>query len=516
MEKNNFDALRLSQGNCKRNPSQNFGNQKSDGLLDTIQKDIAFFLYPPKSSLKDFSFDATQKRSTILLAVSGGVDSQVMLHSVYSMKEIFSFDLHVVTVNHNIRSYEESKSDADLVFEYCTKELNLGCKIITIEPGEIYQNEKVRNRGVEEAARFVRYTSIMKYANELGTRFVFFAHNRDDQLETLLQHFLQGSCAGISGYSSSGIRQMGTYPFSNKEENSAKQLMVFRPLLNVSRCDIESYARLHSIPYNTDSTNDELLYYRNKIRHKLIPLLNEHFIGWDTGILNGGKKAFYEAHFIDELSKKLRWQLNKDARIDASVFYSQGYPVRIRALYKALEKIGVRDRIPFAIVHACAEGQRRVEGFGLEMFQQKGTLVIRKLDKISADEANFSLKITECGVYSTKHGLFEVKDTVEKTTVFADTDSGDYYMGEFMLPLTIRSKKAGDKIRTAQGTHKTVKKIFSEWGVDRNHRPLLPIIEQKGELKCLCGSPYGYKNWHVKYDTSELDKTVFVRFIRIN
>ncbi len=516
MEKKHFDALRLSQGNSERNPSQDFGNQKSDGLLDTMKKDIALFLYPPKSSLEDFSFDATQKQSTILLAVSGGVDSQVMLHSVYSMKEIFSFDLHVVTVNHNIRGYEESKGDADLVFDYCSKELKLECKIITIEPGEIKRVEKVRKRGIEEAARFVRYTSIMQYAYELDATFVFCAHNKDDQLETLLQHFLQGASAGISGYSSSGIQQMCTYPFSNMDNKSEQKLMLFRPLLNVPRCNIESYAHTYSIPYNTDSTNGELLYYRNKIRHKLIPVLNDYFQGWDTGILNGAKKAFYEAHFIDELSKKLPWKISKDARIEAHIFYSQGYPVRVRALYKALESIGVRDRIPYAIVRACAEGQKRIEGFGLEIFQQKGTLVIRKLDKISADEADFSLKITELGTYSTKHGLFEVKATVEKTATFADTESGDYYMGEFMLPLTIRSKKAGDKIRTAQGTHKTVKKIFSEWGVDRKHRSLLPIIEQNGELKCLCGSPYGYKNWYVKHDTSEQAEIVSVRFIRIN
>ncbi len=503
-----------SQGSYSKAPSHAFDSKEKDILLHTVKKDIASFLYSSQSFVKDFVLKTTDKKSiTLLLAVSGGVDSQVMLHCLHTLKDFFGYELTVVTVNHNIRSFDESKADADIVFTYCKNTLKIPCEIITIEPGTVAALATKRDRGIEEAARFIRYTNIRKHAKKVHADVVLFAHNKDDHLETLVLHFLQGSSAGVSGFASSGIRQISTFPNYDESDIDDKSLVLFRPLLRVSRKYIESYATMNKVPYRDDSSNTDIAYYRNRIRHKLIPVLDEWFNGWQTGVVSGSEKAYQESLFVNSFANSLEWQkINTGVKIRCKDFFSQGYPVRVRLLYRGFELAGLKAKISYNIIKACSEGQRYIEYAGLEVFQNNGYLIIRKKEIVPED---FLLDIAICGVYKTQYGSFEIKPIVEKNTFFADTESGYYYLGEFNLPLRIRSKKPGEVILTAQGCHKSVKKIFSEWRVDVQHRPLIPVVEHKGEAIGIFGSLYGYKNWIVKQNYTEQDK-VSVQFIRNN
>ncbi len=511
MVRENLKTLgNISQGCASKNPSQTFNVKKENVLLRSVKKNLAFFFYSSKSPVKDFVSKKSSKEFKILLAVSGGVDSQVMLHSLHSLLQSFNFSLSVVTVNHNIRDFDESKKDADLVYNYCTTFLDLPCKIITIEPKKIEKLQMQRGRGIEEAARFERYTTIEKYAKSIQADVVFFAHNKDDQLETLLQHFLQGASAGISGFASSGIRQCSKYPSLDSSGKSQQNLYLFRPLLSVSRKNIEDYAHLFDVPFREDSTNAEITYFRNKIRHKLIPVLQEYFTGWDTGILNGSEKALQEALFIENLASKISWTVKEDVRMKVSDFLSQGFPVRVRLLYEGIELAGFDGKIPYDIIRCAAEGRKRAEGLGLEIYHKNNYIIIRK---IQAAQPNFDILINALGGYKTEFGTFDVKPAVEKCVTSADTERGHYYVGAFCLPMRIRSKISGDTILSAQGTHKSVKKIFSEWRVDIRHRTIVPIIESEGSLKCILGLPYGYKNWYVKQNKAEQEQ-VSVWFTR--
>ncbi len=505
-----------AQGEFFLNASQNFYTKMKNPFLLSIKENIDLLLSNQKRNAKDSIFNNTTKNSLrVLLAVSGGVDSQVMLHSVFSLQKYFGYCIDVVTVNHNLRPHDESKADADLVCNYCKEALGVHCEVITIEQNEILALEKKRKQGIEEAARFVRYTNIENYAKSIQADVVFFAHNYDDQLETLIQHFLQGASAGISGFASSGIRQMTEFPRLEKNDSSTSEIMLFRPMLTSSREKIEAYAKENNVPFNTDKTNNEIIYLRNRIRHILIPVLNEHFTGWDSSIINGGKKALQEALFIQELSENIHWENEEGVKTKASEFYSHGYPVRVRSLYKAFEIAGVKGRVSYDIVHAAVSGQKRVEGAGIEIFQRNGFLFVRNKENEKYQKGSFYLEVNACGLYKTEYGTFEVKPTVEKPNKYADTERGDYCVGEYNLPLVIRSKLPGDKVLTAQGTHKLIKKIFSEWHVDTRYRLALPCIEYKGELVCIWGSLYRYNNWYVKQEIIEQD-SVCVRFVRNN
>ncbi len=482
----------------------------NDTLVYEIKKHIQFYI-PHVLNNNDVN-----KAIHIALAVSGGVDSQVMLHAMHKLACASNIHLSVISINHNIRGEDESRNDVQLVENYCKDVLKINCTIVTLEKGYIKALSNDRQRGIEDAARHERYLQIQRYAVEQMVDYVFFAHNRDDQLETLVQHFLQGSCAGISGTASAGILQYTKYPIQdiNKNDNT---LMLFRPLLSISRTIIEEYAEKNNIPFCIDSTNEDCLYYRNRIRHRLIPVLYENFIGWDTGVLNGAEKAYEEHLFIDSCTKELKWELGNDVRIEKEKFFNLGYPVRVRLLYKGFSIAGIQGRIPYKLVQSCAKGQKRVQGAGIEIFQNKEYIIIRKAFQKAEDtyrEAFNDIVITECGEYKTNTGTFLVQ--VQKPQKLADTEIGEFYIGEFSLPILIRKKNEGDKIKTADGKHKTIKKIFSQWRVTIEDRHRIPVFEHNGQLQCIFAQLYGYPNWYVKRSENNSDETVAIYFKRNN
>ncbi len=489
--------------------------------LNVVPTDI--FLQDVKKNLEKnipsvFNNIVCNEKIKVLLAVSGGVDSQVMLHAIYTLSQEYNIDIHVVSVNHNIRDKDESKRDTLLVSDYCKNILKVPCEIKTVAPGYIRSLSKERGRGIEDAARFARYNIIRDLARDYNAQYVFFAHNRDDQLETLVQHFLQGCSAGISGTASAGILPVIEFPLI--DETYVEQVLTLcRPLLTISRSRIEEYAESFSIPFCFDSSNNECAYYRNKIRHMLIPVLKEHFKGWDTAVLNGAEKALEEHSFIEECVKKVSWQVEPEVKMKLQDFLALGFPVRVRLLYKGFSLAGIKARIPYTLVKRSAQGQKRVECSTVEVFHKNEYIIIKKkLASNKEDDIDLfeDISIDACGEYTTSIGTFNIQEQVQKSFKITDTESGEYYIGKFHLPLVIRSKKSGDKILTADNKHKSIKKIFSQWRVDIEHRQIIPLFEQHGELTCIFAELFGYPNWYVKQNITDNKKTVFIRFKRNN
>lgn len=205
------------------------------------------------------------------VAVSGGADSICLLTCLFEILEKKDAEkkLMVITVNHNIREESETKGDALFVSEYC-KKLGVECKIVEINRGEVFITEKTRCGGTEDAARFLRYKIFEQEIAENNLDYVCLAHNENDNLETILMRFFQGS--GKSG---------------EIEEERGRFL---RPLLKCSRNEIEDFLKERKLQWRTDSTNFDNNYLRNKIRNILVPVLNENFEGWKTALLHGVEK----------------------------------------------------------------------------------------------------------------------------------------------------------------------------------------------------------------------------------
>ncbi|MFC1562928.1 tRNA lysidine(34) synthetase TilS, partial [candidate division KSB1 bacterium] len=191
-----------------------------------------------------------EKRDRILIACSGGVDSTVLLDLLYRIKDKYVLKLKIIHFNHCLRG-RESDGDERFVEEFA-KRYNL--EVIT-EKGEVRESLAGKRYSIEEKARILRYDFFERVLKKEGFDKIATGHNADDQAETIIMNFIKG----YSLESLKGIKEV--------RDN------YIRPLIIFTRDEIDNYATFRNIDYVVDSTNIEIKYVRNRIRHKLLPLL---------------------------------------------------------------------------------------------------------------------------------------------------------------------------------------------------------------------------------------------------
>ncbi|MBR4583857.1 MAG: tRNA lysidine(34) synthetase TilS [Bacteroidales bacterium] len=202
-----------------------------------------------KTKVKDIiSSYGVPKGTRLLCAVSGGIDSIVMLHLLNEM----NYECVVAHCNFKLRG-EESDGDEQFVRQMCEK-LFVPCFVNVFDTHK-YADET--GLSIQMAARKLRYDWFYELAEKENCQYIALAHNSDDQAETAILNIVRGT--GIRGVS-------GMKPLLGK---------LFRPLIEVSRADIAQISADDKIPYHDDSTNATTKYARNKVRHLVLPLLQE-------------------------------------------------------------------------------------------------------------------------------------------------------------------------------------------------------------------------------------------------
>ena len=200
-----------------------------------------------------------EKDDYVLAGVSGGADSVCMLRILAALQKEWGFSLEAVHVEHGIRG-EESVQDAVFVERLC-EEMDVPLQLYHVQALDYAKEHKL---GLEEAARILRYDCYRRAAKKSGGSKVkvALAHHADDNAETVLFQMVRGS--GIDGMS--GMRP---------KRELVQGVSVVRPLLNVTRDEIEVYLKKEGQAYCVDSTNTDVTYSRNKIRHRILPMLAE-------------------------------------------------------------------------------------------------------------------------------------------------------------------------------------------------------------------------------------------------
>jgi tRNA(Ile)-lysidine synthase len=190
------------------------------------------------------SFKNLTRSGHYLIAVSGGVDSMVLLHSMISQ----GYTVAVAHVNYGLRG-EASDLDEKLVREWCAEHtINLH-----IKKTNTLEFAKEQKLSIQEAARIIRYDWFNELMQANGYKKLLTAHHLNDSIETFFINFLRGT----------GIRGLKGIP----EESE----MVLRPFLKLSSAEIREYAAANAIPFREDATNAEDKYLRNSIRHHVVP-----------------------------------------------------------------------------------------------------------------------------------------------------------------------------------------------------------------------------------------------------
>jgi tRNA(Ile)-lysidine synthase len=224
--------------------------------------------------LKTFFDETARPGQTLLVGLSGGLDSCVLLHALVAAREHLSLRLKALHVNHGI------SPNAALWAEFC-ETLCRGYDV----PFSAVAVDVPRDSGlgIEAAAREARYRVLL--AEDADA--VVLAHHRDDQAETLLLQLLRG--AGIKGLAAMPARSEGTPA-------------VWRPLLDVSRRQLHDYAMQHGLQWIEDESNLDLAYDRNFLRHRVLPAMAERFPACGTTLARSAAHFAEAAELLDEVA----------------------------------------------------------------------------------------------------------------------------------------------------------------------------------------------------------------------
>ena len=300
--------------------------------------------------------------SIILVAASAGPDSTALLSVLHETKDN-RFDLEAAHINHHLRG-EESDLDELWITEFCRQR---GIPLV-VESGSLDEGQ-VRERGIEAAARSVRYQLLRRIRTRIGADCIATGHQMNDQAETLLMRLTDGS--GID-------RLQGIRPVTRDG--------IIRPLLSVARHQIDDYLAAHEIRPRHDRSNDDLRFRRNRIRNEVLPLLqtlNPRIVETlsETARQARGQARIIEEH-LDELA--VNWIRGENH----TTFHVQSLPSEpwaaealvlreIRRLHPAgrdITKAGLRD-----IVRAIPGLGRRTISRDVEILRRSDRVTIRRI-----------------------------------------------------------------------------------------------------------------------------------------
>lgn len=197
-----------------------------------------------------------KKGDTLVVGVSGGADSLALLAILHALSPTLDLKLHVAHLNHQLR--KEADADAEFVAEIA----QAWQLPITIEKIDVAKLAKGNGQSLEDAARNARYRFLGEIAKTLHAQKIAVGHNADDQVETVLLHFMRG--AGIKGLG-------GMHPDTPLANDN--NLRIIRPLLNTPRAEIDAFCRSQNLNPRFDASNADEHFTRNKIRHSLLPML---------------------------------------------------------------------------------------------------------------------------------------------------------------------------------------------------------------------------------------------------
>lgn len=205
-----------------------------------------------KETIKQHKLIHTGDR--ILVALSGGADSVCLLDCLHKLSGDLGISVFAAHVHHGLRG-KDADDDEAFVRKFCG-DRNIPLYVRHFDIRALAAETKT---GLEEAGRNARYSYFKELRDKYGFDKIATAHHSGDNVETVLMRLMRGT----------GPLGLGGIPYVNQD--------IIRPLLDVSRQDVEDYCKIQHLSFRTDLTNFETDYTRNKVRHELIPLIEEKF-----------------------------------------------------------------------------------------------------------------------------------------------------------------------------------------------------------------------------------------------
>ena len=387
--------------------------------------------------------------SRVLCACSGGADSVCLLHLLRRTEDITVLCAHF---NHGLRG-EESLRDERFVRRLC-EALDVEC---VVGSGDVAAHAAARGIGIEEAAREKRYAFLEKTAAELGCDRIATAHNAEDNAETVLLNLIRGS--GTKGL-------CGIPPVRGT---------VVRPLLTVTRAEIERYLDENGLAHVEDSSNHGDDYTRNRIRHHVLPLLRAENsaavenIGTAAELLRADE-AFLSAQAEIFLSERRE----KDGAMSVSALLALPKPVGARVLRRLCPGAGKNhvDAVYMLCMNRAVHGEadlpgmRVVKDYDLLRFNPAPAEPISRREITDGETVlpeGWRIRCRRVEALSE-----EIHNSFNTFLFKSERICGRIY---------VASRSDGDKVRLlGRGCTKSLKKLFQESGLPLDERAKTPVL----------------------------------------
>lgn len=354
---------------------------------------------------------------TVVCAVSGGADSMALLWAFYLLKEEWNLTLSAAHFNHGLRG-AESDGDEAFVRDFCE---GYGIPLVVgsgiVRPGK---------KGLEAAAREARYSFLNTLPGKIAT-----AHTADDNAETVLMHLVRGT--GLKGLG-------GIMPRNGR---------IIRPMLSVTRQDVEAFLEEYCLCYRNDSSNSEDAFLRNRIRHRVMPLLKEENPRLAENISAMSLRLRQDEETLSSLAR-----IPMPPRVEALRAMSPA--LRARALEQCLKQWGIRE--PEAVHIRQAEALVFSDNPSARASFPGGITLGRRYDIL---EPLTAVSLPECHLVCS-----EAEEIINTPYTFTVVPVGDVY---------IRNRQSGDSVRLKGGA-KSVKKLFIDKKIPAAQRSSVPIV----------------------------------------
>ena len=435
--------------------------------------------------------DMFHQGDRVVVGVSGGADSMALLACLDQLKEELDLRLFIAHVDHGLRG-NESDLDRELVVK-TARELNLPFYLKSLD----LKNVRV-GQSFEDAARTERYRFFFQLYDEFGAHRIALGHQFHDQAETILLHLLRGT--GAEGLA-------GILPVRDK--------IVVRPLLCVTREEIQTFLTAGNIAYREDQTNRSNAFLRNRIRHELIPRLRKYNGRIEQSLYNLTKVMQIDNDYWEREIRRVFRSLGVDPLSDRSVIsresFSELHEAMQRRIIKTLlesasqDKNGINQRHIEAFLRLIREGhvgQKLSMPFQREVIlQYKEVLIRKKVGNFSAKDSHSQHEMnndddTSMKDYATTQiNIPATIDTGEnRNTLYLsltdppsswDKISQISYIDYDKLerPLFLRTVKPGDSFRPlGLSGKKKLKSFFIDRKVPREERKKIPLLVDRKRI----------------------------------
>jgi len=419
------------------------------------------------------------KKDHIVIAVSTGIDSMCLLHSlIYDLSHTYA-RISCLHINHGLR--EASQQEEEFIRHFCAQH-EVPCYVKHLDLSELVQ----QGRSIQADARQQRYTWFDKMMQQLEADVLLTAHHLNDQLETIFYRIFTGR----STRSSLGMDDMswrGHYKLC-------------RPLLNTYKSYIHSYQQLHQVPYYEDASNSDNKYARNDIRNRLLPSIDDN-VDLDTAQLLK-LKAWHDIQL-----QHTRQRVNEFTQHEVAINTARTRIQFSRNAFNQLDnitKMVLLDQLFESIHLRVSLSEKNYE----EWFEQ-----------INSRVAQIEITLSETWIIQIAYDKFIIMAKKETPALKAQvvTQPGTYYFGKYVItihaqnacwewPLTIRTRRNGDKIKmNGREGHKKVSRLFIDNKVSNDERENMPLIEDQQHTIIAVGHLYIKTNYKNNIDIKKLE-----------